>query len=70
MYIENIKSLYKKVKKKNDFKHFIAAYFDRSPSTVHTHWFGNMWLIPENIQEQIVPLLQNEINNQLNKAKC
>ena len=65
MYIENIKSLYKQVKRKNDFKHFIAAYFDRSPSTVHTHWFGNMWLIPYDIQAQIVPLLQNAIANQL-----
>lgn len=70
MYIENIKLLYKQVKHKNDFKHLVAAYFGRSPSTVHTHWFGNMWLIPLDIQTQIVPLLQNTINNQLKKAKC
>jgi hypothetical protein len=62
--IENIQKLWKKLDNKTEFIKLVAEDLDRSPNTLHNHWFARFWQVPEEHQPRVVELLQNTIKNQ------
>jgi len=65
--IDNIKRLYKEVKKKSDFLVLAAEDLNRTYNTLRHHWFGQGWQIPKEHQQRVIALLQNTIKKQNEK---
>ncbi len=65
--VDNIKALWGELKNDGSKTRFIEACADelnKSPNTLHNHWFARFWQIPEKHQGRIVELLQNTIKLQ------
>ena len=65
--IDNIKNLWQKINYKTGFIELCAKELDRSPNTIHNHWFARFWQVPQDMQEPVIKLMQKTINNQITK---
>jgi hypothetical protein len=65
--IDNIKNLWQKINYKTGFIEMCAKELDRSPNTLHNHWFARFWQIPTDMQVPVIELMQKTINNQITK---
>lgn len=62
--IDNIKTLWKLINNKTEFIKLVAKELDRSPNTIHNHWFARFWQVPVDKQDKVIELLQNTIKQQ------
>ena len=62
--IQNIKNLWKEIDNKTAFIEMAAKDLNRSPNTLHNHWFARFWQVPEEHQSRVVELLQRTIKKQ------
>lgn len=67
--LQNIKDLYTKVDKKNDFILLLSQEFSIKPNSIRTNWFQTFFSIPEKHQSRVLELLQKRIQLQ-NKVEC
>ena len=65
--IGNIKNLWGLINYKTGFIELCAKELDRSPNTLHNHWFARFWQIPQDMQIPVINLMQKTINNQAQK---
>lgn len=65
--IDNIKNLWHQIDYKTGFIELCAKELDRSPNTIHNHWFARFWQVPHDMQILVIKLMQKTINNQINK---
>jgi hypothetical protein len=65
--IDNIRDLWKQINYKTGFIELCAKELDRSPNTIHNHWFARFWQVPADMQIPVIKLMQKTINNQITK---
>ena len=65
--IDNIKNLWDLIDYKTGFIELCAKELDRSPNTIHNHWFARFWQVPTDMQIPVIKLMQKTINNQIIK---
>ena len=65
--MDNIKELWSLINYKTGFIEMCAKELDRSPNTLHNHWFARFWQIPIDMQVPVIELMQKTINNQITK---
>ena len=65
--MDNIKELWSLINYKTGFIEMCAKELDRSPNTLHNHWFARFWQIPTDMQVPVIELMQKTINNQITK---
>lgn len=62
--IDNIKNLWQEINNKTNFIIAVAHDLDRSPNTLHNHWFARFWQVPEEKQDEVIKYMQTWIRNQ------
>ena len=62
--IDNIKSLYSQVDKKNKLIEKVANDLGKKPNTLKNHWFSTFFSIPDEHQPRVIEILEETINNQ------
>jgi len=62
--IDNIQTLWQQLHNKTEFIKMCAEELDRSPNTLHNHWFARFWQVPRELEDRVITLLQNTIEHQ------
>ena len=62
--IDNIQNLWHQLYNKTEFIKLVAKELDRSPNTLHNHWFARFWQVPREFEDRVIQLLQNTIEHQ------
>ena len=67
--IDNIQTLWQQLHNKTEFIKLVAKDLDRSPNTIHNHWFARFWQVPKGCEDRVIVLLQNTIKQQESKKQ-
>lgn len=64
--IDNIKRLYKKINDKYKLLETASNEFGRKPASIKKNWLcdSGFWSVPEECQDRLIELLQNQIQKQ------
>lgn len=58
--MEEIKTLYKKLKDKKAFCEEISKLTETGARTIYNHWLGSFWSIPEKHQDLVLTKLKEK----------
>lgn len=59
--MNEIKSLYGKLKDKKSFCKELSKEVETSPLSIYNHWFGSFWAIPEKHQDLVLTKLKEKL---------